>query len=617
MMSLFADVEPIRDVVNALVAPFALFLAINDRLYWGYLLVAFTVAFFLYVTHKQDYEKAGVGTLDFIFPKTIVFHRSALNDYGYFYTNMLLQAAFIGALFSSLAMVVSQRVETGLTGWLPDVKGCWRGAVGGLPATLLLAVVADFALFFSHYLQHKIPWLWAFHKVHHSAEVMTPITVYRMHPVDNILALGMSGLLSGAALGCISFLMGNPVVLYTIGGTDVVVILFYFLGYNLRHSHVWWSWGPVLNRIFISPAQHQIHHSAASQHFDKNMGFTFAFWDALFGTLYVPKTKETLTFGLGAKENEKFATFWSLYLRPVIHLAQNFRLRMLLQPKRYGSVLVFLAVVVPSVYGNHAGKQAAQAPGGVYLEEMTWQEVQNAIKAGSTTAIIPTGGTEQNGPQMILGKHNAIVKYAAGKIAEKLGQALVAPVVAYVPEGTISPPAGHMKFSGTLSVAEATFEAVLEAAAESLKQHGFKVIALVGDSGGNQAAQQRVAERLTRLWRHAGVRVLQINDYYQNNGQLAYLMKQGFSVSQIGGHAGIRDTSELMFVQPEGIRERFRDDHSGADFAQIGADGDAGKASPMLGRILLDLKVDAAVNQIRRAGIHPATRTSNKLLSAY
>jgi creatinine amidohydrolase/Fe(II)-dependent formamide hydrolase-like protein len=355
----------------------------------------------------------------------------------------------------------------------------------------------------------------------------------------------------------------------------------------------------VLSRIFISPAQHQIHHSDAPQHFDKNMGFTFAIWDGLFGTLYVPKEKETLTFGLGPKENEKFSTFWSLYLMPFINLAQNFKLSMLLQPKRYLSVLVFLLVVGPAVYWSHTGNSSLEAPSRVYLEDMTWQEVRDAVNSGSTTAIVPTGGTEQNGPHAILGKHNYIVKYTAGKIAEKLGHALVAPVVTYVPEGGISPPDGHMRFPGTLSVAEATFEAVLEATVESLKQHGFKVIALVGDSGGNQAAQQRVAERLTLLWQDSGVRVIQANDYYQNNGQIAYLAQQGFSTPQIGGHAGIRDTSELMFVQAAGVRSRFKQDHSGADFSLIGADGDASKASPVLGRILLDLKIDAAVKQIR------------------
>lgn len=588
--------------LDQLTAPFLLFFSISDRIYWLYLLSAFTIAFFLYVVHKQNYAKEGVGLRDFVFPRAIVFHRSAVNDYVYLYADHLFQAAFIGVLFSSVAFVVSDVIETRLVDWLPDFKDRLQGIhQNGWITTALLAVVADFALFLSHFMQHRIPWLWEFHKVHHSAEVMTPITVYRMHPVDNILAFAMGGLFSGAVLGIMTFLMGHDIALYNVGGANAIVVLFYLLGYNLRHSHVWWSWGPVLSRIFISPAQHQIHHSAAPQHFDKNLGFTFAFWDGLFGTLYVPKEKEKLTFGLGSNENEKFSTFWSLYLMPFINLAQKFRPGMLMEPKRYLSVFAFLAVVVPALYWNGALTQRGESPRGVYLEDMTSREVRDAIEAGWTTAIVPTGGTEQNGPHVILGKHNYIVRYTAGKIAEKLGNALVAPVVSYVPEGTISPPDGHMKFSGTLSIDEATFEAVLESTAASLKQHGFKMIALIGDSGGNQAAQQHLSERLSNLWRDAGVKVIQVNDYYEHNSQAAYLASKGLSGPEIGGHAGIRDTSELMFVLPSGVRNRFKEDHTRADFAVMGADGDASKASEFLGRILLDLKIDAAVKQIKQA----------------
>jgi creatinine amidohydrolase/Fe(II)-dependent formamide hydrolase-like protein/sterol desaturase/sphingolipid hydroxylase (fatty acid hydroxylase superfamily) len=592
--------ESIWELAVKLAAPFELFFANNDRVYWLYLWSAFTIAFFLYLVHKKSYAKAGIRTLEFFFPQRILFHRSAVNDYLFFYADRLFQTAFVGLLFASVFFELSRSAENYLGSWFPDLRGQLRNVENiGWATTLFMALIADFGLFLAHYLEHKIPWLWEFHKVHHSAEVMTPITVFRMHPVDNLFTYSLVGILSGLGAGGAMFLYGGDFPLYNVAGVNIVLIFFYFAGYNLRHSHFWWSWGPVLSRIFISPAQHQIHHSDEPRHFDKNMGFTFAIWDGLFGTLYVPKEKEALTFGLGPKENEKFSTFWSLYLMPFINLAQNFRPGMLLQPRRYLSVLVFLGVVGPALYWGSAGSSTAEIPAGVYLEDMTWQEVRDAIKAGSTIAIVPTGGTEQNGPHAVLGKHNYIVKYAVGKIAEKLGHALVAPVVTYVPEGVISPPEGHMRFPGTLSVSDATFEAVLEATAESLKQHGFKTIAFVGDSGGNQAAQQRVAERLNRLWQDSGALVIQVNDYYQNNGQVGYLASQGFSALQIGGHAGIRDTSELMFVQTTGVRRRFKEDHSGADFSLIGADGDAGKASPALGRILLDLKIDAAVRQIR------------------
>lgn len=587
-------------MLDQLTAPFALFITNTDRIYWLYLLSSFTIAFFLFIVHKQDYAKSGQNAIAVIFPKDVFWHRSSINDYLFFYTGMLFQIAFIGVLFSSLSLIVSYLTESNLNALLPGLKFKLTGKYGaGLLCTLFLAVIADFALFFSHYLQHRIAWLWEFHKVHHSAEVMTPITVYRMHPVDNILAFSMGGLFSGAALGGMSFFMGDTIVLYNVAGVNAVLVLFYLLGYNLRHSHIWWSWGPVISRVFISPAQHQIHHSSAPEHFDKNLGFTFAFWDGLFGTLYVPKTKETLIFGLGAEENERFATFWSLYLMPFINLVRSFRLKMLLEPKRYGSVLVFLLVVLPSVYLSSKGGQPAHYPVNVYLEDMTWQEVGNAIREGTTTVLVPTGGTEQNGPHVVLGKHNYIVKYTAGKIAESLGKTMVAPVLSYVPEGSITPPDGHMRFPGTLSIAESEFEAILESAARSLKQHGFKLIAFIGDSGGNQSAQKRVAERLSSLWQNEGIRVLHVNDYYEHNSQLSYLLNNGYSELQVGGHAGIRDTSELMAVFPGGVKPEFKVDHTGADFSKIGADGDAGKAGVFLGNILLNLKIDAAVKQIR------------------
>lgn len=284
---------------------------------------------------------------------------------------------------------------------------------------------------------------------------------------------------------------------------------------------------------------------------------------------------------------------------PFINLYHNFRIQMLLEPKRYASVLVFFIVVLPAVYLSNYAAGPAQYPSNGFLEDMTWQEVRDAIGNGSTTVLVPTGGTEQNGPHVILGKHNYIVKYTAGKIAESLGKTLVAPVISYVPEGSIAPVDGHMRFAGTLSISEAEFESILESAASSLKQHGFKTIAFIGDSGGNQAAQKGVAERLTALWKNEGVRVLHVNDYYEHNSQGAYLLNNGYSELQIGGHAGIRDTSELMAVFPGGIRTGLKVDHMDSDFLKTGADGDASKASLFLGNILLNLKIDAAVKQIR------------------
>ena len=153
-------------------------------------------------------------------------------------------------------------------------------------------------------------------------------------------------------------------------------------------------------------------------------------------------------------------------------------------------------------------------PGSVFLEELTWIEVRDAIAAGKTTVIIPTGGTEQNGPHIVLGKHNYLVKYKAGEIAQHLGNALVAPVVAYVPEGDVDPPTGHMRYAGTITTPQDVFVKVLEYAARSFKQHGFVDVVLVGDSGGNQEGQRLVAAALNKEWAATPVRVHHITAYY-------------------------------------------------------------------------------------------------------
>lgn len=231
----------------------------------------------------------------------------------------------------------------------------------------------------------------------------------------------------------------------------------------------------------------------------------------------------------------------------------------------------------------------------VELERMTWPQVRDRLAAGATTVIIPTGGTEQNGPHMVLGKHNYIVAEAARRIARELGDTLVAPVMAYVPEGDPGSKWGHMAYPGTISLPPATFELVLEAAATSLKTHGFKTIVLLGDSGGNQASQARVASTLSEAWASEGVRVVHAASYYANNGGDAYLIAQGESKAAIGTHAGIRDTSELMAVASDGV------DLSQAVADSQGVTGDPKRASAKWGEALLGRKVEAAVRDIKAA----------------
>ncbi len=239
----------------------------------------------------------------------------------------------------------------------------------------------------------------------------------------------------------------------------------------------------------------------------------------------------------------------------------------------------------------------AQVPDTVFLEELTWTEVRDAIQAGNTTVIIPTGGTEQNGPHMVLGKHNFIVKHTAEQIARGLGNALVAPVVAYVPEGELDPPTGHMRFSGTITLPNEYFMKLVEYAARSFRVHGFKDVVLIGDSGGNQDGLKTVSEMLNEEWANSDIRVHFVSDYYSdNNGFSDWLESQGESQGH-SGHAGLDATSELMAIDSTLIRMDKR--AKGTEILPNGVRGDPTRASLRSGMKGLELKIEAAVAQTR------------------
>ncbi|MBL8984014.1 MAG: creatininase family protein [Gemmatimonadetes bacterium] len=162
----------------------------------------------------------------------------------------------------------------------------------------------------------------------------------------------------------------------------------------------------------------------------------------------------------------------------------------------------------------------------IWLEELTWMDVRDAIKAGKTTIIIPTGGQEPNGPWLVTGKHNYVLHTNCEAIARKLGNALCAPIIKLVPEGNIEPPSSHMTSPGTISLRENTFRAVLTDVVTSLKQHGFQHIILIGDSGGNQGGQRFVADSLTGIWKGSPV-VAHVQEYYDYAGAQAYMKTKG------------------------------------------------------------------------------------------
>jgi len=246
----------------------------------------------------------------------------------------------------------------------------------------------------------------------------------------------------------------------------------------------------------------------------------------------------------------------------------------------------------------------AAAPASVFVDEMTWSELRDDVRAGKTTLIIPIGGTEQNGPHMVLGKHNARARALAGKIAHALGNALVAPVLAYVPEGNVEPPTAHMRFPGTITVPEGAFEQVVASAARSFKLHGFRDIVLLGDHGGYQKNLRAVANRLNREWAASPARAHAIEEYYRvaETKYAQTLRSRGYRDDEIGTHAGLADTSLALAIDPALVRtDRLL---AAAKLGPAdGVYGDPRRASAELGQLGVDAIVTATVDAIRRATV--------------
>jgi creatinine amidohydrolase/Fe(II)-dependent formamide hydrolase-like protein len=261
-------------------------------------------------------------------------------------------------------------------------------------------------------------------------------------------------------------------------------------------------------------------------------------------------------------------------------------------------LLLFVALELAGQQPLHAtGLEATR----VYMEEMTSPELRARITAGATTILVPIGGTEQSGPQIVLGKHNVRAKVLAGRIAQQLGNAVVAPVISYVPEGAITPPVGHMRFTGTISVPDTVFESLLEATARSFKQHGFRDVVFIGDHGGYQKSEEKVAARLNREWMNdPHCRVHALLDYYRVTQTLyvADLMSRGYSKAEIGTHAGLADTALALAIDKSLVRTELL--ANGMKLTERdGVHGDPTRATAQLGQLGVQRIVDTSVATVR------------------
>lgn len=238
----------------------------------------------------------------------------------------------------------------------------------------------------------------------------------------------------------------------------------------------------------------------------------------------------------------------------------------------------------------------------VFMEEMTWMEIRDAMKAGKDTVIVASGGLEQNGPYLVSAKHNIVLRATTEALARKLGNALVSSIIQFVPEGEIDPPTGHMKYPGSISLSAATFEALLTDVVSSLKTNGFKTIILIGDSGGNQAGMKKVAEALSAKWATAGApnRAYFIPEYYQY-AALQEWIETGLGIKQVdeGLHDDYAISSMMALVDPNSIRLKQR--------AAKGKDSINGvKLSPLSttqanARKIVEHRVDATIEALKKA----------------
>lgn len=258
----------------------------------------------------------------------------------------------------------------------------------------------------------------------------------------------------------------------------------------------------------------------------------------------------------------------------------------------FAAAIVFIA----------AQSAVAQPAKSVLLEDLTWTELRDAIRAGTTTVIVPIGGTEQSGPYVALGKHNARVKVLSQRIAEGLGNAIVAPVVSYVPEGGYAPPTSHMRFPGTITVPDDVFEKTLESAANSFKVHGFLNVVFLGDHGGYQNDIRRAVAQLNKSWAGSRARAFVPGEYYgtSSDGYTQILRQHGVPDNEIGTHAGLADTSLLLAVAPQMVRlDKLRSGPKvGAADGIYG--GDPRRSSVELGQLGTDAIVSRTIAEVRK-----------------
>ncbi|MEM6823747.1 MAG: sterol desaturase family protein [Pseudomonadota bacterium] len=305
-------------IFNVLIAPIWHFLNPGDRLSLIYQFTALVVAILVYTLHNAQNGRLQVaGLVKWLVPMAVLRHPSTQADFAFFVVNRMLRAGIYGSVLFWTPLVSENAGAAFAWAFGPPSDGFGPHLGISLLMAFVTLILTDMTLWFMHYVFHIVPWLWDYHKVHHSAEVMTPITAARMHPVEEITDAACVSIVTGISYAAFVHAFGDSAVIFSVFDTNVFLAVFFLAAFNLRHSHVWVRYPVWLQHIFICPAQHQIHHSKAPQHWDRNMGFVFACWDWAAGTLYAPKAKEDIDFGLGTEEDGgAWHSLTALYFRP-------------------------------------------------------------------------------------------------------------------------------------------------------------------------------------------------------------------------------------------------------------------------------------------------------------
>ncbi|MFX4242388.1 sterol desaturase family protein [Aliarcobacter butzleri] len=285
----------------------------SKRLFWIYLLSSIFLAIvYFYVTKKNS---------RLITSSKLWLHPSAKLDYYYFFLsyfiNILLLVPFIVSA-KTVALFINKELYFYFD-YYDNSYFSYKQIV--LMYTISIFVVSDFTRYWLHRFLHTIPFLWEFHKIHHSAKVLTPITFYRVHPVENFLFGLRYSLSVGFVTGVFIYFFGAKVDIYMVFGVNIILFVFSLFGSNLRHSHIPFSYGEFIEKWLLSPKQHQIHHD--KKHFNKNFGGYIAIWDRLFGSLTLSKDVKVLKFGLRREQMKDYLSLKYLIIRPFINLLKR------------------------------------------------------------------------------------------------------------------------------------------------------------------------------------------------------------------------------------------------------------------------------------------------------